>query len=101
MGYSERRIFLLMHKDIETASLSLSDDGSLQKFVLLNQEHFPVVRSDKDFRFWWERRAVPLHQKELRALLDNNTLLVYMVKNLGLSLTDGYWIKPAASPLLE
>lgn len=74
MGYSERRIFLLMHKDIETASLSLSDDGSLQKFVLLNQEHFPIVRSDKDFRSWWERRAVPLHQKELRALLDNNTL---------------------------
>ena len=99
MGYPEGQLFLLMHKDVIAANLCLSEDGSMLHYKVEDKEHFPIVKSDKEFRSWWERRAVPLHQKELRALLDNNTPLVYMVKNLGLSLTDGYWIKPFASPL--
>ena len=54
-------------------------------------------RSFVDLRKWWERRAVPLSQGNIRMLLDTNRIATtqnYLLLNLGLSLTDHYWINP-------
>jgi hypothetical protein len=46
---------------------------------------------------WWQRRAVPIGQGKIQRILEQlgiTTPQEYLVKNLGLSLTDHYWIKP-------
>ena len=51
---------------------------------------------------WWARRAVPISQGHIKQMLNDKGLLGpedYLVKNLGLSLTDYYWISPIDSGL--
>ena len=46
---------------------------------------------------WWQRRAAPVGQGKIRRILEQlgiSTPQEYLVKNLGLSLTDHYWIRP-------
>lgn len=46
---------------------------------------------------WWQHRAVPIGQGKIRRILEDLGIATpqeYLVKNLGLSLTDHYWIKP-------
>ena len=46
---------------------------------------------------WWQRRAVPVGQGKIQRILEQMGIATpqeYLVKNLGLSLTDHYWIKP-------
>ena len=48
-------------------------------------------------RKWWQRRAVPKSQGNIQFILQQLNIATpqeYLVKNLGLSLTDHYWIKP-------
>ncbi len=48
-------------------------------------------------RKWWQRRAVPKNQGNIQHILEQLNIATpqeYLVKNLGLSLTDQYWIKP-------
>ena len=48
-------------------------------------------------RKWWQRRAVPRNQGNILHILNQLQIATpqeYLVKNLGLSLTDHYWIKP-------
>ena len=47
-------------------------------------------------RKWWQRRAVPVSQGNIRRILERIgiTTHTYLEQNLGLSLTDHYWIKP-------
>ena len=48
-------------------------------------------------RKWWQRRAVPKSQGNIQHILQQLHIATpqeYLVKNLGLSLTDHYWIKP-------
>lgn len=47
-------------------------------------------------RKWWQRRAVPVSQGNIRRILERIgiTTHAYLEQNLGLSLTDHYWIKP-------
>ncbi len=48
-------------------------------------------------RKWWQRRAVPKNQGNIQRILEQLNIATpqeYLVKNLGLSLTDHYWIKP-------
>ena len=49
---------------------------------------------------WWNKRAVPLNQGKIREILEQHGVScpeAYLVKNLGLSLTDFYWIRPLES----
>ena len=48
-------------------------------------------------RKWWQRRAVPKSQGNIQFILQQLNIATpqeYLVKNLGLSLTDHYWMKP-------
>lgn len=47
---------------------------------------------------WWEMRAIPASRAALREVLKKagcRTPGIYLAKNLALSMTDAYWIRPA------
>lgn len=57
---------------------------------------------DKGLCKWWKERSIPLTRDQIRSFLESKGLTdpeQYLVNNLGLSLTDYYWIKPVDSNL--
>ena len=93
--------YYLMHKNIITGIVTINKEfGNVDNVTILDFDHAPIgCTNKKAFSNWWERRAIPKHQKNQEVLLDGETNLVYMMENLGLSLTDCYWIKPVNSDL--
>lgn len=91
--------YYLMHKDIITGIVTINKEfGTAESVAIIDQYHAPIgCNNKKAFFNWWERRAIPKHQKNQEILLNGETNLVYMMENLGLSLTDCYWIKPVDS----
>lgn len=56
----------------------------------------------KKIQKWWEMRAVPASRTTMQQVINNANCLnteVYLAKNLGLSMTDTYWIKPSGIDL--
>ena len=96
----------LMHKDDVVASLQLDDlSGAILKVApCANPELLPLGGSQgaDSLRKWWLRRAVPISQGNIAALLQQEGIpstQSLLVRNLGLSLSDHYWIKPNGSEL--
>lgn len=96
----------LMHKDDTVASLQLDDlSGAILKVTPgTNPELLPLGGSQgaDSLRKWWLRRAVPISQGNVAALLQQEGIpstQSLLVQNLGLSLSDHYWIKPNGSEL--
>ena len=97
----QEKMFYLMHRDDPVCMVSIdSVSGAMlrvsQKKV---QELLPLGgKIDTEMlRKWWQRRAVPMSQGKIQRILEQmgiTTPQEYLVKNLGLSLTDHYWIKP-------
>ncbi len=51
---------------------------------------------------WWEMRAVPATRDTIHEILKQSGCLnteVYLAKNLALSMTDSYWVRPVGSQL--
>ena len=94
-------MYYLMHRDDPVCMVSIDPiSGTMlrvsQKKV---QELLPLGgKIDTEMlRKWWQRRAVPMSQGKIQRILEQmgiTTPQEYLVKNLGLSLTDHYWIKP-------
>lgn len=91
--------YILMHKNTPCIAMTLDGEtGSILKCDILDEKHAPLGHSNsKAFVNWWERRAVPKHQIDIDKLTNGELNTKYMMDNLGLSLIDGYWIKPANS----
>lgn len=54
------------------------------------------------FDLWWKGRSIPATRSGLRQILDDADVFVpeeIAMRNLGLSLSDQYWICPQASQL--
>lgn len=93
--------YYLMHKDIPVCLMELAGDGSVSR-VRRNEaaaDHFPIGGQMNDMKFheWWKARAVPKTRHGAKTALQK---LGYastesaLVNNLGLSLSDCYWICP-------
>ena len=96
----------LMHKDDVVASLQLDDlSGAILKVTpSASPELLPLGGSQgaDSLRKWWLHRAVPISQGNIAALLQQEGIpstQSLLVRNLGLSLSDHYWIKPSGSEL--
>lgn len=97
----QEKMYYLMHRDDPVCMVSIDPiSGAMlrvsQKKV---QELLPLGgRIDTEMlRKWWQRRAVPMSQGKIQRILEQIGIMTpqeYLVKNLGLSLTDHYWIKP-------
>ena len=96
----------LMHKDEIAASLQLDDlSGAILRVAPgASPELLPPggSRGADSLRKWWLRRAVPISQGNVAALLQREGIpstQSLLVRNLGLSLSDHYWIRPSGSEL--
>ena len=103
--------YTLMHKDIPFADLTLDETtGSIQRIdALFRGGHLPVGVSVRRgmadraaFNAWWTDRFIPSARSGLVDALSQlgfpNPQQV-ISRNLGLSLSDHYWVKPAGSGL--
>ena len=97
--------FYLMRKNDVVALVNFDENGNMRHFSKdVNEEIAPIQAKYKPewLKEWWRDRSIPLSRERIRMFLENQGFLFpaeYLVKNLGLSLTDYYWIKPVDSNL--
>ncbi len=97
--------YTLMHKNKEVGLLGIdADDSKITAWKSINQPETPFVgQADlHKLKIWWSSRAVPGSRKMMADMLhkaDCQTPLEYLSKNLGLSMTDTYWIRPLGADL--
>lgn len=105
-GMNNKQNFFLMHRNDIAAALEIDIDSG--NIVQVSRNVIPELLplggqlSRQELVKWWNRRAVPLTRKGMGdVLLKLNLQSVgsLLVSNLALSLTDHYWIRPAASDL--
>lgn len=92
--------YLIMHEDTCIGLISILNSSISN--VLVNMkcaDCFPVGYeiSNKGLVKWLENRGIPATRQGLKVDLGTMTRFEYMVLNLGLSLSDHYWIKPEES----
>lgn len=97
----EEKLYSLMHRDEPVCAISIDtvSGAILRASKPVNPELLPLGgRIDSAMlKKWWQRRAVPVGQGKIQRILEQMGIATpqeYLVKNLGLSLTDHYWIKP-------
>lgn len=98
---NKERDYYLMHRNEIVTVLSMDEvSGSILRVGKLgNQDLMPLGgrQSQEYLKRWWQRRAVPINQGNIRMhLLENHipTPQNLLLSNLGLSLTDHYWVNP-------
>ncbi len=98
--------YFLMHKDDVAATVTIDDvTGAMLRVAQQTQpELLPLGgrKSPDELRGWWQRRAVPVSQGIVQRYLEQMGLptpQAYLVRNLGLSLSDHYWVKPVDAAL--
>lgn len=97
----EEKFYSLMHRDDPVCAISIDtvSGAILRASKSMNPELLPLGGSIDSamLKRWWQRRAVPVGQGKIQRILEQmgiTTPQEYLVRNLGLSLTDHYWIKP-------
>lgn len=97
----EEKMFSLMHRDDPVCAITIDTvSGSIVRVAKpTDPELLPLGGSidSATLKKWWQRRAVPMGQGKIQRILEQLGIATpqeYLVKNLGLSLTDHYWIKP-------
>ena len=92
--------YALMHKNDVCGSLIIDDETGTLKIYKDNGSGLSPFLGNADTRrmkHWWEGRAVPASRKMMQEVLKQagctNTKM-YLAKNLALSMTDSYWIRP-------
>lgn len=102
----EYNLFLLKHENDIVASLHIDlMDGSIRKVKIENEELLPPGGnlSTEELRRWWIRRAVPQLRGNIKKVLEESGTIntqSLLLQNLGISLSDHYWICPADYSLL-
>ena len=101
MNDMEETFYSLMHRDDAVCAISIDpiSGAILRASKPVNPELLPLggCIDSATLKKWWQRRAVPVGQGKIQRILEQmgiTTPQEFLVKNLGLSLTDSYWIKP-------
>lgn len=98
-------LYWLMRKEEALLVLDIGESGSINKVSqeVRRPELLPLAcRYDRQtgLKRWWNERSIPLGQGRVKEMLEEKGLVnssEYLMRNLGLSLTDYYWIKPLHS----
>ena len=95
-----------MRKNERVTLMALNQSGGIEKcdYKNINRRIAPLQEQIcvDGIQRWWGKRAVPLNQGKIKHILEQQGIFYpeeYLVKNLGLSLTDYYWIRPIDSGL--
>lgn len=101
MSEMEEKMYSLMHRDDPVCAITIDpvSGAVLRVSKPVHPELLPLggCVDSATLKKWWQRRAVPIGQGKIQRILEQlgiTTPQEYLVKNLGLSLTDHYWIKP-------
>ena len=99
-------IFALMKKNEPIIGLDISADGQINTVSrkITNPELLPIAykNTEHGLEQWWRERSVPTSRDYIHDMLQKNDVSCpeeYLMINLGLSLTDHYWIRPVKSDL--
>ncbi|SHH11547.1 hypothetical protein SAMN02745229_00266 [Butyrivibrio fibrisolvens DSM 3071] len=98
-------MFTLMRKNEEVMMLQIGVDGNIIR--LGKKENMALMplqnrTSPRGVIEWWRDRAIPIKQGKIEKMLRDNgieTTGLFLTHNLGLSLTDYYWIRPLGTDL--
>lgn len=90
--------YLLMHKNKRLLAFSLDDDLSVIGHTIneAEQKHLPLSYGANIHR-WLHDRTIPATRQGLSNHIPTVDTFALMLDNLGLSLTDGYWLNPVGS----
>ncbi|MCD8022297.1 MAG: HipA domain-containing protein [Lachnospiraceae bacterium] len=98
--------YFIMRKNEPITIAEFSEDGNMLRYSQnhINSELAPLQSKSSTgwLKDWWKTRSIPISQGKVADMLAREGLLGpedYLVKNLGLSLTDYFWIKPIGSGL--
>ena len=102
--------YILMHKEVPVIGLTIDEMGYIKSLeTAYNTSHIPVgiaVRKNvvdrAELNKWWMSRAIPASRMGIRDVLETLDIVTtaeLLSKAYGLSLSDGYWIKPKNSDL--
>lgn len=97
--------YQLMKKNHPIAMITLSKNGAITIKEILDSELLPLHLQKEDLssaeiRSWLEKRCISRNRKntgKLMGLAETDSILGLSFKNLGLCLTDAYWVKPEDS----
>ena len=97
----DEKMYSLMHRDEPVCAITIDTvSGAIHRVSKpVNPELLPLggCIDSATLKKWWQRRAVPIGQGKIQRILEQlgiTTPQEYLARNLGLSLTDHYWIKP-------
>lgn len=98
--------FYIMRKNDIITIAEFDENGIMLKYSqnIKNKELLPIYRNDdtSQLKKWWKERSIPIGQDKISYILKEKGLSQpeeFLIKNLGLSMTDYYWIKPYDSDL--
>ena len=97
--------YILMHKNDKCGTILFDENiGRITEYHDNRNGLSPYLGNCdiKKIQKWWEMRAVPASRATMQQVINNANCLnteVYLAKNLGLSMTDTYWIKPSGIDL--
>lgn len=97
--------YTLMHKNDKCGIILFDENiGRITEYHDYRNGLSPYIGNCdiKKIQKWWEMRAVPASRATMQQVINNANCLnteVYLAKNLGLSMTDTYWIKPSGIDL--
>lgn len=101
MNRMEEKLFSLMHRDEPVCAVTIDGvSGAMLRVAKPVHPELLPLGGNMDsaaLRKWWLRRAVPISQGKIQRILEQLGIATpqeYLVRNLGLSLTDHYWIRP-------
>lgn len=96
--------YYLMRKDSVLGMLEIDSNGQMTKYSIdnFNNPELPLAhKCEPNYIIsWWNDRCVPLSRGRVDEMLKSKGLLdnkKNLLNNLGLSLTDYYWIRPIDS----
>ena len=97
-------LYNLMHKDNKVAIMRIDENKSIDKVKIINPEIIPPAGalSIEHLRRWWKNREIPMTQGNIKNILKKlgiNDSSEFLYRNLGLSLSDHYWIRPVNKAL--
>ena len=95
----KNEVYELMHKDLKVGMIEIDVAGNLSNFFAIEPELAPFLGgADLDkMKIWWKQRAVPGSRKMMDEVIKKSgcrSSSEYLAKNLGLSMTDSYWVCP-------
>lgn len=101
MKQLEEKLFSLMHRDEPVCVVTIDGvSGAMLRVAKPVHPELLPLGGNMDsaaLRKWWLRRAVPISQGKIQRILEQLGIATpqeYLVRNLGMSLTDHYWIRP-------